>query len=171
MDPRWSKAHRARFVWVALPVIIATLGCGQGAPRPGGLGSSGPQKQVRRSLPEPYEVEITASTQRWRVRYPDAAGRRGQGKEVATARIIRVPRNTDVLLILKSADYIYSLSIPAFGVKEIAVPELEFQLRVRPTRAGRLPLDGEQFCGDPHVAMPTHLVVQPREQFVDWLHR
>lgn len=91
-------------------------------------------------------------------------------KPISANRQLLVPVNTTVVLTLKSTDYVYSLSIPQFGVKEVAVPKLEFQMRFRATVSGRFELEGSELCGDPHVAMPANLIVLPQQRFAIWLN-
>jgi heme/copper-type cytochrome/quinol oxidase subunit 2 len=91
-------------------------------------------------------------------------------QSIPANRQLLVPLNTTVVLTLKSRDFVYSLSIPKFGVKEVAVPNLEFQMRFRPIQSGRFALEGDELCGDPHVAMPANLVVLSQRRFAIWLN-
>ena len=84
-------------------------------------------------------------------------------------RDVHIPVQTDVVLVLRSEDYVYTLALPQFGLKEIAVPTLEFRLDFRPPDAGRFPLLGDQLCGDPHPDLQCGLVVESRDQFLKWL--
>jgi cytochrome c oxidase subunit 2 len=90
---------------------------------------------------------------------------------VADARDIRVPMGRRVVLVLRSEDYLYTLAIPEYGLKEIAVPECEFRLEFRPRSTGRVDLFGEHLCGDPFAEITGKLVIEPPERFRAWLRR
>ncbi len=119
-------------------------------------------------IPEPFCIEMTGSNYRWHVRYPDSEGRFAEQNE-RTTRDIHVPDQTNVVLVLKSDDYVYTLELPQYQMKEIAVPKLEFRMEFRTPEAGRFPLLGDELCGDPHPELKGDLIVEPREQFLKWL--
>jgi heme/copper-type cytochrome/quinol oxidase subunit 2 len=121
------------------------------------------------TIVEPYRIEITGTRGRWHVRYPGCGSdsRRNDGSQ--PAHDIHVPQNADIVLILNSADYIYTLKVPEFGVKQIAVPDLEFRAEFRSDREGTFELTGDELCGDRHPEMNGHLIVEPRQRFLKWL--
>lgn len=121
------------------------------------------------TISEPYCIEITGSDYRWHVRYPDCDGRLADAGEGPIVRDIHVPVQTDVVLVLKSDDYIYTLALPKYGLKEIAVPNLEFRMVLHPPDAGRFPLLGDELCGDPHPDLKGNLIVEPKDRFVKWI--
>ncbi|HZL91202.1 MAG TPA: hypothetical protein VFB96_22740 [Pirellulaceae bacterium] len=124
------------------------------------------------SFAAPYCIEITGSKKRWHVRYPDYSGRLRTGDDrVLSVRNIHVPLNTRVVFILKSADYVYTFAIPEYGLKEIAVPNLKFEMEFQSDKAGKFDLIGEPLCGDPHSEIVGHIVVDPRDRFLAWLER
>jgi cytochrome c oxidase subunit 2 len=75
----------------------------------------------------------------------------------------------EVTLALHSKDYIYTLALPEFGIKEIAVPDLRFELKFVADRIGTFQLKGDQMCGYQHENLIGKLVIQPRPQFMAWL--
>ena len=128
-----------------------------------------PIPAVGPTIREPYCIEITGNNYRWRVRYPDADGGGQQQGGGSISRDVHVPLQTDVVLVLKSDDYVYTVTLPKFGLKEIAVPSLEFRMEFRSSDAGRFPLLGDQLCGDPHPELQGDLIVESREHFLQWL--
>lgn len=122
-------------------------------------------------IQEPYHIEVTGHNYRWHVRYPNSTGRIETEKDALAVRDIHVPLETEVVLVLKSTDYVYVLSLPEFGKKEIAVPTLEFRMQFRPETTGQFALLGEELCGDPHPELKGSLVVEPQAQFLDWLQK
>ena len=157
---RWiDERAQGRSPWWCVCVVLALL--------PHGTGRVG-CADLASILDRASTVEITGSKAAWQVRYLDARGRALSG-QIRVTDTIRVPLQRNVRLELHSRDYIYTLAIPAFGLKEVAVPELAFDMVLQPARPGRLELVGEELCGDPHAESPRFLVVEPRERFARWL--
>ncbi len=152
---------------VAMMLILATTGCSQ-ATTPLASDGRATAGEVP-TLPEPYHIEITGGNRQWHVRYPDETGRLATKEKEFIGRSIPVPRDTKVVLVLKSTDFLYTFAIPQFGLKEIAVPDLEFQLEFRSENAGRIEFVGEHLCGDPQSEMSGTLVVEPLDRFLAWL--
>ena len=120
---------------------------------------------------EPYCIEVTGHEYRWEVRYPGADGLLATDDDRVTVRNVHVPQGTDVVLLLKSLDYVYVMALPQFGLKEMAVPTLEFRMSFHTQEAGQFALLGNELCGDPHPELKVHLIVEPREHFLAWLNR
>jgi heme/copper-type cytochrome/quinol oxidase subunit 2 len=119
---------------------------------------------------EPYCIEVTGHEYRWEVRYPGADGLLATNDDVISVRNVHVPQETDVVLLLKSLDYVYVMALPQFRLKELAVPTLEFQMSFHSQEAGQFALLGDELCGDPHPELKGHLIVEPREHFLAWLN-
>jgi heme/copper-type cytochrome/quinol oxidase subunit 2 len=120
-------------------------------------------------IAEPYPIEITGNEKRWFVRYPGPDGVLFTGDDVHDRRNVHVPSATSVTLILKSRDFVYTLSLPRSEQKQIAVPTLEFSLDCFEQTAGRFPLIGDQLCGDEHPELVGELIVEPRDRFCRWI--
>jgi heme/copper-type cytochrome/quinol oxidase subunit 2 len=163
---------RWRLIGIGLvPVVLFIVGCSDAGSGSKGTSHEGSNNRtnVVPQVCEPYEIEITGSKDRWHVRYPGVDGRLASGSKVRTIRNIHVPLRTTIVFVLKSTDYVYVLSLPQYRLKEIAVPELEFRMEFRAEDPGRFALVGDPLCGDPNVEMQGQLIVEARDQFVDWL--
>ena len=123
------------------------------------------------SIPDPLFIQLTGTEHQWRAAYPMIDGALPAIDELQAGDQLHVPLDTEVVLILKSTDYIYTLAIPELGLKEIAVPELEFRMEFRPTKVGSYSLIGEELCGTPGLDDPVRLIVEPRAEFQAWLRR
>ena len=117
----------------------------------------------------PYIIEVTGSKFRWQVKYPGADGTLMTDDDVLTVGNLHVPAQTDVELVLKSADYVDSLALPHFEQHEMAVPGLEFRLRFHTADDGEFELLGDEFCGDPHPELNGSLFVESPDRFRKWL--
>jgi len=82
--------------------------------------------------------------------------------------VLRVPADRPVKLAITSADVLHSLFIPAFRVKEDAVPGRETYLWFRPDRTGSFDLFCSEYCGMGHSAMVTKVEVMPAADFLVW---
>jgi cytochrome c oxidase subunit 2 len=103
-------------------------------------------------------VKVTARMWSWGFTYEN-------GK---TDGVLRVPVDRPVKLAITSADVLHSLFIPAFRVKEDAVPGRETYLWFRPDRTGSYDLFCSEYCGAGHSSMITKVVVMTGEEFQAW---
>lgn len=103
-------------------------------------------------------VKVTARMWQWGFEYEN-------GK---TDGVLKVPVNRPVKLAITSADVLHSLSIPAFRVKEDAVPGRENYLWFQPEVAGSYDLFCTEYCGMGHSAMITKVEVMAEQDFNAW---
>ncbi len=108
--------------------------------------------------PDAMLVKVTARQWSWSFRY-------GNGQETPD---LKVPLGKPVKLAITSADVLHSLFIPAFRVKEDAVPGRETYLWFQPDRTGSFDLFCTEYCGVGHSDMITKVVVMPDEEFEKW---
>jgi heme/copper-type cytochrome/quinol oxidase subunit 2 len=144
--------------------VVVCVGC-SGAELPPGK----PQPRAALSDCDPCSIHITGSDKRWHVQYEGADGSplfAGKGLPLSD---IHVPQDADVEFVLHSTDYLYILSVREQGVKQIALPDLEFRVTFHPASAGMFELAGDEMCGEPHPDLQGHLIVEPREQLMQWL--
>jgi cytochrome c oxidase subunit 2 len=85
-----------------------------------------------------------------------------------TSDTLYVPLDDPVRLAINSTDVIHSLYIPAFRIKEDAVPGMETKLWFTATEPGSYDLLCAEYCGLRHAYMLTKVVVLPGEEFSDW---
>lgn len=119
-----------------------------------------------RIAPGPLVIHFTGTEHQWQAEYqmPD-------GGKVLAGPDLHASVGQPIEFILRSTDYIYTMSIPAFELKEIAVPELEFRLSVRPQHEGTYSLVGEELCGLLGQAGPGRLIVESAEEFQEWIDK
>jgi len=108
-------------------------------------------------------VEVTAHQWWWRVEYPGADG------VVELANEIHLPLGTPVEFELESRDVIHSFWIPTLGGKVDMIPGRKTRLVLEPTKAGVYRGVCAEYCGASHALMSLFVVVEPREQFEQWL--
>jgi heme/copper-type cytochrome/quinol oxidase subunit 2 len=116
-----------------------------------------------------YIIDITGSDNRWQVLYPGASQTIDSiGAEMARLEL-HVPTGRPVVLRLHSTDYVYTLELPDWELKEIAVPKLQFDLRFQTGAPGRFDLVGDHLCGGVVETLQGALVVESAAQLCRWL--
>lgn len=103
-------------------------------------------------------VKVTARKWSWSFEY-------GNGKKTD---VLTIPIHTPVKLSISSSDVLHSLFIPAFRVKEDAVPGMETYLWFQPDETGSYDLFCTEYCGVGHSAMITTVEVVPEKEFAAW---
>lgn len=155
---RRSRARTAAAVAVTIALLLGPAE----AARP----VEAPVEQAQ-SPPE-LRIEITGYEFQWHVRYPGPDGELGTADDLLDRRHVRVPLGRDVELVLHSRDYLYTLALPHASLKEIAVPDLTFSLRLTPDSVGSFELRGDQFCGYSHPDLMGDFVVMTESDFERW---
>ena len=85
-----------------------------------------------------------------------------------TSDVLKLPVDRPVKLAIASADVLHSLSIPAFRVKEDAVPGRENYLWFKPEVTGSFDLFCTEYCGMGHSAMVSKVEVLAQQDFDSW---
>ncbi len=115
--------------------------------------------QYMRTVPDnAMLVKVTAAMWAWSFQYEN-------GKR---SGILYVPAGRPVKLVITSTDVLHSLSIPAFRIKEDAVPGRETYLWFMPDEAGSYDLFCTEYCGTGHSSMLTKVEVMPADKFEAW---
>jgi cytochrome c oxidase subunit II len=113
---------------------------------------------MRTVPPDAMLVKVTARMWSWSFQYEN-------GRQSST---LNLPIGRPVKLSITSLDMLHSLSIPAFRVKEDAVPGRETYLWFLPDEAGTYDLFCTEYCGAGHSAMTTKVIVMPVKDFESW---
>ena len=103
-------------------------------------------------------VKVTARMWSWHFTYENGA----------TSGVLILPVNKPVKLLITSSDVLHSLSIPAFHVKEDAVPGRENYLWFQPAVTGSYDIFCTEYCGMGHSAMIAKVEVMPEQDFAAW---
>ncbi len=88
---------------------------------------------------------------------------------LATDTAVVVPVGQIVVLQLTGADVIHSWTIPAFGVKQDAVPGRLSQLWFKAEKEGVYFGQCSELCGKDHAYMPITVKVVSQEAYEEWL--
>lgn len=182
--------RRAEWLWALVPVTIMTL-----AAEGGGLVLSDPVwRQLYTPAPDSaLEVEITGKQFEWFVRYPGADGKFGRTKpelvvddgnflgldeddpaaqdDLCFRGSLHLPVGRPVVVRLRSLDVLHSLAIPAFRVKQDAIPGFTAGIRFTPTTTGTYEIACAELCGLGHYRMRGFVYAKSTEEFNQWLQQ
>lgn len=88
---------------------------------------------------------------------------------LATDTAVVVPVGQTVVMYVTGADVIHSWTIPAFGVKQDAVPGRTARLWFEAEREGTYFGQCSELCGKDHAYMPITVKVVSQEEYDEWL--
>ena len=137
--------------WIVIPFIVIMVAFGWGA-----------SLFVEMSAPpeDAEEIHVVGKQWMWHVSHP--GGRREINE-------LHVPRGRPVQLTLTSEDVIHSFYVPAFRVKQDAVPGRFTSLWFEATRTGEYRLFCAEYCGTDHALMIGRVVVMEPAAYERWL--
>ncbi|NER07259.1 MAG: cytochrome C oxidase subunit II, partial [Okeania sp. SIO3C4] len=110
--------------------------------------------------PADVVVDITGIQYGWLINYPESGVLAGE---------LHVPVNKDIQINLSASDVIHSFWIPAFRLKQDAIPGKDTQLRFVATKIGEYPVYCAELCGAYHGAMRTQVIVETQEEYEAWI--
>ncbi len=115
-------------------------------------------KYMRNPPKDSMTIQVSARKWSWLFTYQNGM----------TGDELRVPLGKPVKLLINSEDVLHSLYIPAYRIKEDAVPGLETYLWFYPDEKGNYDLFCAEYCGMGHSAMITKVVVMEKGEFAKW---
>jgi cytochrome c oxidase subunit II len=107
-------------------------------------------------------VEFTAIGKQWMWKIQHPGGQR-------EINALHVPVGQSVEVKLASEDVIHSFYIPAFRVKQDAVPGRYTSVWFRPTKPGTYHLFCAEYCGTEHSRMIGSVIVMEPQEYETWL--
>ena len=115
--------------------------------------------KLMRTVPEgAMTVKATGRMWSWQFEY-DNGMKSGE---------LKVPLGKPVRLLITSQDVLHSLFIPAYRIKEDAVPGMETNLWFLPDKAGEFDLFCSEYCGVDHSSMVSKVIVTEEDDFNAW---
>jgi cytochrome c oxidase subunit II len=116
--------------------------------------------QVEKIPAEHRVIEVTAQQFAWSFTYPEAKITSGQ---------LALPINQPVELTLTAKDVIHSFWVPEWRMKKDAVPGIETNVIVTPTKLGTYTVICTELCGLGHATMRAKALVLTQEGFDRWI--
>jgi cytochrome c oxidase subunit 2 len=131
-------------------------------------------------------VEILGQQFAWIVAYPPegaaedldgfvcfdlAEGNAAVNERCQSSPNLILPLDRPARLHLTAREVIHSFFVPEFRQKQDAVPGLETEITVTPTKLGNFPFICAELCGLGHALMRTRAIVMPQSEFEAWRRR
>lgn len=127
---------------------------------------------VKQERPPAEEtVQIVAQQWAWTFVHPGPDGRLGTGDDITTVDELHIKVNTVYHFELTAKDVLHSFSVPAFRLKQDAVPGRTITGWFKPTRTGRFDIQCAEICGIGHALMPARLSVETKEEYEAWMRQ
>ena len=163
-DRRATYTHgntTLEILWTIVPALILVML---------GFASKATWDQIRHTRPETkYIVQVTAKQFNWEMLYPGPDGKFETADDKMLENDLHVPVNTPIRIQLKSKDVIHSFFVPAFRLKQDAVPGRTIEVWFQATKPGRYELPCAELCGFGHSGMLGHVTVQTPEEYAGWV--
>jgi cytochrome c oxidase subunit 2 len=116
--------------------------------------------EIRGAQAADFEVKVEAEQWAWHYHYANGV----------RSTELHIPVDRRVHLIVTSDDVIHSFWVPAFGVKQDAVPGHPTQIYMTATHTGTFPGMCAELCGLGHTGMTTTVVVSDQATLDAWLN-
>lgn len=138
-------------VWTAIPLVLVTIMF---------IWSARLFVHIYHPPEDCLDIHVIGRQWMWKLQHP--SGRREINE-------LHVPAGKPVRLIVASQDVIHSFFIPAFRIKQDAVPGRYTVIWFHATTPGEYPLFCAEYCGDQHSGMIGKVTVMEPEQYEQWL--
>lgn len=176
MSARFSHNTPIEITWTLVPLLILV-----------GIGAFSFPILVKQQVMPPAELTIKATGRQWfwSYEYPEeqiafdalmlrredlaAYGYADDEYLLATDNAMVVPVDTTVVMQITASDVIHAWTIPAFAVKQDAIPGRIGQLWFRAEREGIYFGQCSELCGSSHAYMPITVKVVDAQTYAAWL--
>lgn len=126
--------------------------------------------EVKQKMPPADEtVRIVAQQWAWTFVHPGADGKLGTEDDITTVDELHVKQGATYHFELTSKDVLHSFSVPAFRLKQDAVPGRIITGWFKPTRSGSFDIQCAEICGIGHGLMPARIVIESQEDHEKWM--
>ena len=134
---------------------------------------SGPvwnQVKGRHSVPaDAMPLAARAQQFEWHFTYPGPDGQLETADDFSLRNQLHVVVNRPAVMLLQAEDVIHSFFVPAWRIKQDAVPGLSIRVWFQPTEVGTFELACAELCGLGHYRMRAQVTVHTQEAYDQWL--
>jgi cytochrome c oxidase subunit 2 len=121
--------------------------------------------------PADQTVRVFAQQWAWSFQQPGPDGVLDTADDIRTVGELHVTVNTTYHFELLSRDVVHSFAIPAFRLKQDALPGRTITGWFRPNRVGTYDIQCTQICGIGHALMAGRIIVETPQDHAAWLMR
>jgi cytochrome c oxidase subunit 2 len=119
--------------------------------------------------PNAFPIRVHVKQFEWNFIYPGPDGKLGTPDDFTRRNQLHVPVGRPVVVELESEDVIHSFFIPAFRIKQDAVPGMHIRAWFQATEAGVYELGCAELCGLGHYKMRAVVTALSPEEYERWL--
>jgi cytochrome c oxidase subunit 2 len=125
---------------------------------------------VKQTLPPADEtVRIVSQQWAWTFVHPGPDGKLDTADDIVTVDEMHAEVNKNYHFKLESKDVLHSFSVPAFRLKQDAVPGRVVTGWFNANRAGKYDIQCAEICGIAHGIMAARMVVETPQEHQAWL--
>jgi len=121
--------------------------------------------------PADATVRVIGQQWAWSFQQPGPDGVLDTADDIRTVGELHVVVNTTYHFELMSRDVVHSFAIPAFRLKQDALPGRTISGWFRPNRVGTYDIQCTQMCGLGHALMAGRIIVETPQDHAAWLIR
>lgn len=145
------ESLKLELLWSAIPAVLALVIFAWGAVL----------YFDYRNIPE-NTLDINVMGKQWMWKIQHANGRREVNE-------LHIPVNKAVKLTMTSQDVLHDFYIPAFRVKQDALPAKYTDMWFEATKIGTFPIFCAEYCGTDHSVMGGKVTVMSQDDYQEWL--
>jgi cytochrome c oxidase subunit 2 len=119
--------------------------------------------------PTDRTVRVIGQQWAWSFQEPGPDGVLDTGDDIRTVGELHVAVNTTYRFELTSRDVVHSFAVPAFRLKQDALPGRTIIGWFRPSRIGTYDIQCTQMCGIGHGLMAGRVIVETQQDHAAWL--
>ena len=154
---------KAEIIWTTVPAVTLVII---------GLMSGGVWNTIkgRNSVPAdaiPYGLH--AQQFEWNITYRGPDGQLGTADDFTLRNQLHIPVNQPVVMQMTAEDVIHSFFIPAFRVKQDAMPGMTINVWFEATETGEYEIACAELCGLGHYRMRAIVTVHTAADYQQWL--
>jgi cytochrome c oxidase subunit 2 len=122
------------------------------------------------TLYSPILVKATGHEFFWRFCFPGPDGQFDTGDDVRVEKEVHLPLGRDIVFLMTSDDFVYTMAIPRLDLRQIAVPDLTYPLNFHTASLGSFDVLADPLCRVRffHDESMGRVVVQPQSAFDAW---
>jgi len=121
--------------------------------------------------PADQTVRVIGQQWAWSFQQPGPDGVLDTADDIRTVGEMHVLVNTTYRFELLSRDVVHSFAVPAFRLKQDALPGRTISGWFRPNRVGTYDIQCTQMCGIGHALMAGRIIVETPQDHAAWLLR
>ena len=144
-------SHALEITWSVIPLLICLVMF---------FWSAGLFVHMRTPPADAMQIDVVGKQWMWKLQHP--TGKREINE-------LHVPLGRPIKLNLTSQDVLHSFYVPAFRIKQDAVPGTYFTQWFTPTKVGEYHLFCAEYCGTDHSRMIGKVVVMEPARYQEWL--